>query len=450
MERQTNINIKHKWLGEIPSDWEIKPLNTITSLKSVKNHPHLQLLSLYRDYGVIQKSSRDDNHNRAGSDLSKYKLVSIGDLVINKMKAWQGSVGISKYEGIISPAYIICKVNPEIDSEYLNYLLRSNIYKHQYGKLSYGVRTNQWDIRYDDFKKLPVLIPSKPEQTSIANFLDYKLEKINRFISKKKQLIELLQEQKAAIINQAVTKGLNPNVKMKDSGVEWLGEIPENWEVKKLKYVANCFPSNVDKHSRPNEKRVRLCNYTDVYYNDFILDDMDLMIATASDDQIEKCTLLKGDVIITKDSETADDIAVPAYVKEDLTNVVCGYHLSVLRAKHKIIGEYLFRVLMANSINPQFEVNAKGVTRVGLGTYPLNNAKVPIPPHREQVNIVNLINEESKKVSTTISLIEKEITLAQEYKTSLIAEAVTGKIDVRDFKKNGISSSVEMVTTSNS
>jgi restriction endonuclease S subunit len=289
-------------------------------------------------------------------------------------------------------------------------------------------------INKEKLSRFIIPIPPKEEQTTIANFLDYKTEKINRFIKKKKQLIKVLNEQKSTITIQAVTKGLDPNVRMKNSGTKWLGNVPEHWEVKKLKYVANCFPSNVDKHSLEDEKEVRLCNYTDVYKNDFITNNMELMIATAKDDQIQKFALKKGDVIITKDSETADDIANPALVIEDLENVICGYHLSIMRPYSKLKGEYLLRALQCKPINVQFELCSNGVTRVGLGVADMKKAQIPLPPIEEQNDISSFIQSELNTINKTISTIEKEITLVEEYKTALIAEAVTGKIDVRDFK----------------
>ncbi len=300
--------------------------------------------------------------------------------------------------------------------------------------LAKGIRERSTDFRFDVFSEQLLPVPPPSEQTTIARFLDYKLAKINRFIRKKKQLIKLLNEQKAAIINQAVTKGLDPHAPMKESGIEWLGEVPAHWEVRKLKYVAEIYPSNVDKHSKEGEKSVRLCNYTDVYKNDYISNDMNLMLATASDEQIERFTLLPNDVIITKDSETANDIAVPAVVKGNLDNVVCGYHLSVMRPTEKIVGEFLFRVLQSKVINIQFEVNANGVTRVGLGTYSQKNPIIPLPPIDEQSKIIEFILNETHAITTTIATIEKEIALVEEYKTALIAEAVTGKIDVREYK----------------
>ena len=210
------------WLGEIPSHWERSTINALTRVVSRKNRPAEPLLSVYRDYGVILKSSRDDNYNKPGQDLSVYKYVKPTDLVLNKMKTWQGSLGVSELQGIVSLAYITCELDiSKVFPKYLHYLLRCHNYIHEYNRLSYGVRTNQWDMRYDDFKKIPVFLPSNQEQHTIANFLDHKTAEIDRFIANKEKLIALLNEQRAAIINHVVIKGLNPNVQMKPSGVEW-------------------------------------------------------------------------------------------------------------------------------------------------------------------------------------------------------------------------------------
>ncbi len=278
--------------------------------------------------------------------------------------------------------------------------------------------------------KLP--FPSISEQTAIAEFLDCKTAHIDQAIKQKERLIELLKERRQILIHNAVTRGLNPNVKMKHSGVDWIGEIPDHWEVKKLRYLANCFPSNVDKHSKENESKVRLCNYTDVYKNDFISDDMELMEATASIEQIKKFSLKKGDIVITKDSETASDIAVPAFVIENLTNVVCGYHLAVIRPNAGVNGKYLFRALQCKIFNMQFEICSNGITRVGLGNSDLRKGQFLLPPMNEQISIAKHIDWVSQKIAAAISLKEKEIEKLKEYKAVLINSAVTGKIKVSD------------------
>jgi type I restriction enzyme S subunit len=433
MERPLIIDKKHTWLGKIPQDWKVFPLNTITHTVSIKNHPNEELLSLYRDYGVIIKSTRDDNHNRAGSDLSKYKLVCEGDLVINKMKAWQGSVGISQYRGIISPAYIICSVDKNFDSNYLNYLLRCNFYKHQYGRLSYGVRTNQWDIRYDDYKKLPVLIPEKQEQTTIANFLDYKTEKINRFINKKKQLIELLNEQKAAIINQAVTKGINPNVPMKDSGIEWLGKIPEHWELNKIKYlISKPIAGQWGQESKKDENDIICLRVAD--FDGLSTKENDLTIRNI--EPKEEQILKLGDLLIEK-SGGGEKTPVGRVVRfiHSFKAVTSNFVSKVSVNEDFVYSEYLLFAFKAINIVRWNVRSVKQTTGIqNLDSYDYFDNWIYYPKKDEQKSIINFINKESDKIDKTISTIEKEITLVEEYKTALIAEAVTGKIDVRNFK----------------
>ena len=438
---------KVSWLGEIPEHWEVQFFKNILSERNEKNNPirSTERLSLSIGKGVTLYSEKTTNLDRFKDDFTQYKLAHEGDLVLNSMNMIVGAVGVSNYFGCVSPVYytFYSSINHSNSTKYYEYLFKSKVVQSVLFSLGKGlIAIDRGDGKYNtlrlkvsrnDLKTLQLPRPNPDEQTAIANFLDYKLAKIDRFIRKKKQLIKLLNEQKAAIINQAVTKGLDTTVKMKDSGIEWLGDIPEHWEVKKLKYVANCFPSNIDKHSKENERKIRLCNYTDVYKNDFITNDMELMVATATDDQIEKFTLLKGDVIITKDSETADDIANPSLVIEELENVVCGYHLSVLRPYPNLNGNFLLRTLQCKVINIQFEICSNGVTRVGLGVHDMKSAKIPLPPFHEQQLIVKHIETELNIIQKAISTIEKEIALTQEYKTSVIAEAVTGKIDVRDF-----------------
>lgn len=232
---------------------------------------------------------------------------------------------------------------------------------------------------------------------------------------------------------------MNKYPKYKNSGIVWLGKIPEHWEIRKLKYLAKCFPSNVNKHSKENEKSVRLCNYTDVYYNNFITDNMKLMMATATNEQIEKFSLLKDDVVITKDSETADDIAVPAIVIEDLKNVICGYHLSVIRPLVSVFGKYLFRLFQNKKFNSQFEINSNGVTRVGLGVYDLKNAFGILPPKSEQTAIANFLDYKLEKIDRFISKKKQLITLLTEQKSAVINQAVTKGLDKNaKLKPSGI------------
>ncbi|MBA7575979.1 hypothetical protein ES708_17816 [subsurface metagenome] len=222
---------------------------------------------------------------------------------------------------------------------------------------------------------------------------------------------------------------------MKDSGIDWIGKIPEGWGVKKLKFVSEVYISNVDKKTYPNEHGVLLCNYIDVYKNEFITSNLEFMKATANIAQIKKLLINKNDVIITKDSETIEEIAIPAIVTEDFQNVVCGYHLAIIRScKEEILGKYLFRLFQSKKFSGQFSVKANGVTRYGISTHPIKNIPVLLPPKKEQEQIVNHLDKHTTRIDKTIQKVEQKIKFLEEYKKSLIHHTVTGKIDVKEVK----------------
>ena len=286
-------------------------------------------------------------------------------------------------------------------------------------------------INESEIGSIPIAYPSLSEQRQIVDFLDRKTGQIDELIGIKERQIEPLQEQRTALINQAVTKGLDPNVEMKPSGVEWIGEIPVHWEVKRLKYVTKILPSNVDKHIYPDEIQVRLCNYIDVYYNDYITVDTVLAKGSCKEHEFTKFVLRKGDVIITKDSETPDDIGVPTFVKDNLDNVVCGYHLTMIRS-YACRGEFIFRFIQSDRARRYFELNSNGITRYGLGKSSIENLLLPIPTDSEQRQIANFLDRKTEQIDELISTEQRKIEILKEYRQSLISEAVTGKIDVRN------------------
>lgn len=211
----------------------------------------------------------------------------------------------------------------------------------------------------------------------------------------------------------------------KDSGVEWLGEVPEHWSVTRLKQTCRVFPSNVDKKSHDGELPVSLCNYTDVYYNETIDVDLEFMQATASRDQIEKFTLRAEDTIITKDSETADDIAIAAYVPVDLPGVVCGYHLSMVRPFTNAHGAFVKRFFDSNYAKSCFAVSANGLTRVGLGKYALDNVELALPPLHEQRQIATFLDRETAKIDELVAEQRRLMELLKVKRQTVISHAVT-------------------------
>jgi type I restriction enzyme, S subunit len=226
----------------------------------------------------------------------------------------------------------------------------------------------------------------------------------------------------------------------RDSEVEWLGPIPAHWETERLKRRCHVFPSNVDKKSVEGETTVRLCNYTDVYYNDSISADMPFMEATASEEQVSKFTLRAGDTVFTKDSETADDIGISAFVPLDIPGVVCGYHLSIARPLPGVSGAYVKRLFDAHYTKARFAVLANGLTRVGLNQYAVDNVELPWPPQDEQTAIIDFLDREIGKIDTLIAEQEKLLALLAEKRQATISHAVTRGLDPNvPMKESGIS-----------
>jgi type I restriction enzyme S subunit len=366
-----------------------------------------------------------------------YTYFRDGDVVVAKItpcfENGKGSIadGMENGIGFGTTELHVLRPSSFMDRNYLFYLTIGHAFRQIGTSYMYGAG-GQKRVPDDFIRDFRHPIPSIDEQRAIAAFLDRETGRIDVLIEKKRRQIELLQEKRSALISHTVTKGLDPNTKMKDSGVEWLGEIPEHWELRRLKYIASVQFSNVDKNTVEREEPIRLCNYIDVYKNEFIKNDFEFMQATATRAEIGKFTLKQGDVIITKDSESWTDIAVPAYVADQLQGVLCGYHLAQIRAKSRILdGKYLFRAFASKSINHQFQVASTGITRYGLGNYWLENGLLVLPPLPEQRAIAAFLDRETARIDALIEKAEKSIELLREYRIALISAAVTGKIDVR-------------------
>ena len=419
------------WLGKVPSHWEVRKTKYLFSERVQKGYPDEPLLAATQTKGVVPKTHYESRTVVAQKDLHLLKFAKQGDFVIS-LRSFQGGIEYAYFQGIISPAYTIMTPSKDIKSTYFKHFFKSKPFIELLRTCVTGIREGQ-NIDYEILGRSILPLPSQEEQNYIGQFLQAKSAQISRFIRNKRRLIELLKEQKQAIINQAVTHDIDPNVRLKPSGVEWLGDIPEHSEVRRLRTIASVKPSGVDKNSIENEQPVLLCNYVDVYKNEVITNKIDFMKATATQDEIRAFELKAGDVVITKDSESWDDIAVPAFVPETLPGVVCAYHLAIVRPNTKLIdGEFLFMAFSSDPVADQFRVSANGVTRYGLAQGAIKSAYFPFPPKEEQRKIIEFISEKSSEIHAAITRAEREIELMREYRTRLIADVVTGKVDVGD------------------
>ena len=432
------------WLGNIPSHWEIVPVGRLFIRLKRTGFPDQELLSVYRDYGVIPKSSRDDNNNKPSDDLGQYQLVNPNDLVMNKMKAWQGSIAISEYEGIVSPAYFVYQPLRSLFKralpKYVHYLLRNPRYIAQYLRQSKGIRVNQWDLDPEEFQRIELVLPPKSEQNQIFKFLDYETSKIDSLIEKQQQLIELLKEKRQAVISHVVTKGLNPDVAMKDSGVEWLGQVPEHWMVSRLKYIkskeSNAF---VDGPFGSNLKSEHFIENGDVYVIEsnfattgYLDPQMLKTISFSHFATIERSECRENDIIIAKIGARYGSSAI--LPKLEKRAVVSGNSLKLTVDTTNCDINYALNLLRHLKNEGAMDDGVNGSAQPALSLGGLNNIGFLTPPIEEQKEITKFIYN---KLLSFNGLIEKAafaIQLMQERRTALISAAVTGKIDVRNWQ----------------
>lgn len=424
-----------EWVDQIPSEWQEKRVKDIFRLvtdKAPVDNDH-ELLSLYASIGVRPRKDLEARGNKASS-TDGYWMVKKGDIVVNKLLAWMGSVGLSEYDGVTSPAYdVLRKTSKLVDVRYFSYLFRTDIAKQIFKRNSRGIMDMRLRLYFDKLGAITVPVPPFSTQQAIATYIDTKTAQIDRQMDLLGQKSTQYGKLKQSLIDETVMSGLVKSVPMKESQVEWFGAVPKHWELKRLKELVSIQNSNVDKKSHDEETAVRLCNYVDVYKNEFITGQLsqDFMWATADESEIKKFGIRKNDLLITKDSETADDIAIPALATETLDGVLCGYHLAQIRTNPKyLLGAYLLRLFQAKSYGHRFAIAAKGITRVGLGQAAIADALTPVPPLMEQQAIADYLDKKTAQLDRIIDTINSQIEKLKDLRKALINDVVTGKIKV--------------------
>ena len=370
-----------------------------------------------------------ENHNIIPLDLTNYKVARAGNLVINKMKAWQGSMGIAPCDGIVSPAYYVFDFDIA-DRKFGQTLLRSNPYVAHFGQASDGVRVGQWDLTIAAMRQIPVLAPPPDEQAAIVKFLDWANARLERTIRAKRRVIALLTEQKQAIIHRAVTRGLDPTVPLKPSGIAWLGDIPAHWDVWRIGRFAK-----VGNGSTPS--RSESAYWTGGTYpwlnssqvNRGLIDSADQFVTQTA---LRDCHLPKvpaGSILvaITGQGKTRGTSAVLT------VEATINQHLAYITNRPDIISsDFLHIALIAAYSTLRALSDDSGSTKGALTCEDLKRFKLPVPPVSEQSRLIELIAVETSAVSTAISRLTREIDFLREYRTRLVADVVTGKLDVRE------------------
>lgn len=416
-----------EWLGDVPEHWNLKRFCYLFAENKKKNIGLKETNVLSLSYGNIKEKNIDDNKGLLPESFETYQIIEPNNIVFrftdlqNDKRSLRSA--ISKYHGIITSAYIAVKTKQNAD--FYNYLFRAYDLQKVFYSMGEGMRQS---LKMDELNKMPVVLPNKDEQKRIVSFLDTETARIDNLIAKQEKLIELLEEQRKSIISHAVTKGLNPNAPMKDSGVEWLGEVPEHWNLKPIKFLAKT-------------NQLTLAENTD---EDFEIQYVDIGSVSITNG-IEKIeTILfkdapsrarrivkDGDIIV---STVRTYLKAIAYIENPPKNLIVSTGFAVLNPIRTVISpQYAKFTFLAEQFIAEVIAKSKGISYPAITATELADIKIALPPLNEQKVILQYLLEENLKMNKLISKQNQLIEKLKEYRASIISHAVTGKIDVREF-----------------
>lgn len=429
------------WLGEIPSDWDLVPLRAIFRFRNEKNNPVIteNILSLSIAKGVTGYDDENRGGNKRKDDITAYKIARPNDIVLNSMNVIVGAVGVSKYFGAISPVYYALYAFNDLGYvPYFNWIFQNTGF--QKGLLKYGkgiliklgeegkMNTIRMKISQDDLKVLQFPLPNFEKQTKIANFLDQKTAQIDQAIALKQQQIEKLNEYKQIVIQNAVTKGLNPNAPMKNSGVEWIGNIPEHWDVKKLKYLTSKIGSGITPSGGATtyvDKGIPLLRSQNIHFDGLVLDNV-ANISLNVHKSMKNSQVKQHDVLL---NITGGSLGRCCYnSSNDEMNV--NQHVCIVRPNNLIKGEFLNGLMSSEVGQKQIWFFQQGGGREGLNFQNLKNFDFPLPSIDEQKEIIAHIEILKQHFKKSVDNYQTQIDRLKEYKNILINQAVTGKIKI--------------------
>ena len=420
------IDLKQK--NQTQFGWRLKPFWSIARQISITEVDNLQLLSVYLDRGVIKFSDiKTKRTNVTSDDKSKYQKVNPGNLVMNNQQSWRGSVGISQYKGIVSPAYFVFEISNELNPIFANYLFRDKTMVEQYLISSRGVGSIQRNLHYPSLKNIKIGIPSIFEQNLITKYLDKKTQKIENLIKRSEIKIELLKEQKESLINKSVTKGLDENVLMKNSGIEWIGEIPQHWNISKVKFhgeviVGLSFDKEDINESDTGTLVLRSSNVQEgkVSFKDNIWVKKSIP---------EKLRIKTGDILICSRNGSRRLIGKNCLLGIESEGMTWGVFMTVLRTTSS---RYFYWILNSQLFKSQSGMYLTStINQLTVST--LENLVITYTSNLEEQNEIDqFLTKKTEKIDQLIEKERERISLLKEYRDSLISSVVTGKIRITE------------------
>lgn len=420
-----------EWLGQIPLGWKLSKFRHVfpESDEKVDSTVVGPMLSVSGYRGIEIKEYDDENRRRLDDELVGYRIVRPGQLVVNTMWLNYAGLGVSAYEGHVSPAYRSYWIGDGLSRSYLHHLMRSAVYVQGYTQLLTGIRPNSLQMSRDDLMSFPVVLPPVDQQVIIAAFLDRETAKIDALIAEQERLIALLKEKRQAVISQAVTKGLDPNAPMKSSGIEWLGEVPADWEVSRLKRVCSLLKDGTHLPPPRVEQGVPLLSVRNVEDGQFALREDDSMIS--EDAYAGLCRSFvpqPGDVLLAIVGATLGKTAI---IPDDLGPFHIQRSLAVFRPGPSASPSWVNLVFRSDGFQRLLWENVGYSAQPGIYLGTLADFHIPVPSSDEQTNIAQRLSEQIGDLDALITEANSAIALLEERRSALISAAVTGKIDVR-------------------
>ncbi|WP_064645413.1 restriction endonuclease subunit S [Obesumbacterium proteus] len=422
-------NSKTAWIGDIPSTWSLKRVkHTFTIRKRIAGQLGFDILSVTQR-GIVVKDI-ESGDGQLSMDYSKYQRVMPGDFAMNHMDLLTGYVDISAFNGVTSPDYRVFTINQKLYSpRYFLYLFQMGYQLKIFFHMGQGAsHLGRWRLATDEFNDMVFPVPSPLEQRTIAAFLDYETARIDKLIAQHQRLIELLKEKRQAVISHAVTKGLNPDAPMKDSGVEWLGEVPEHWVVKKLKHTSkiidckNRTPEYFDDGAYFVVRTTNVKNQVLSFDGALYTNEVNFKIWT------ERGVPPVGSILFTREAPAGEVCIVPNNVK-----LCMGQRMMNFIPFESQYSTFLFDYLTSDCLGRYISSEAAGSTVTHLRVEQVYNIPVVVPPGNEQIEIDVLLTDIKQRYSLLIDKASETISLIQERRTALISAAVTGKIDLRGW-----------------
>jgi len=437
--REGKARSKKTWIISKPESWETRPLFALFEERGETNDAYRteNVLSVVKDIGVINYEDKGDVGNKKADDIERYKIVYPGDLVINSMNVIIGSVGVSSEYGALSPVYIVLKPrNQSIDMRYYGYVFASRDFQRWLTRIGYGILEHRMRIPIENLKREYVPYPPLAQQSAIADFLDRETAEADALIAKYERLLELLEEKRVALITQAVTKGLDPNAPMKDSGIEWIGEIPAHWLVMNLGIASSlqsgfAFPSAVF-----CDDEVRI-----IQMNNLKGGKLDLTDAKCVPTEYarEDMALSEGDLLIGMSGSLGDTGSVGNVARVAKEDLPCQLNQRVGRFKTdgKLVTlDYVALIVRSQVFRIPMALRATGTAQFNISPEQVGRTRIAVPSLDEQAAIVKWVNGEELRLNALVVSVSRAITLLMERRSALITAAVTGQVDVTNYKSS--------------